>query len=84
MEQVLVRFKQVRGDNIMRPAQVISRNGTTLRVKIENELKVREIDASETLPLKQQFFGRDPVNPGAAQPVKSFPSSSNALANMLR
>lgn len=80
-DYVNVRFPQTGKETILRRAEVVKRTGDTLLVKVEGELKPREVDASRTskAPVMYGRLGHRPDS----QPQKSFPSSSNALANMV-
>ncbi len=83
--KVMVRVPQIGRDTLLRTAEVISRSGEILRVKIEGQVGVTEVQASQTLPLNQTY-GR-PSGAGHQNqqlPMRSFPSSPNALGNTLR
>ena len=83
MDRVMVRVPQLGKDTLLVPADVISRRGDTLRVRIPGRTGVLTVEASATMPLAQGY-GRPVDGVGSqAQPARQFPESMGALANRL-
>ncbi len=79
-KRVMIRFPQVGRDTVLRPAEVLATTGTTLKVRVENEVKTREVDASETVPMSDAMARQ--FDPGhVALPVRCYPTAAQALGN---
>lgn len=80
MKQVMLRQALPRGGgNRLIKADVISENEGTLRVKIQGQNKITEVQADRTIPA-EQIFGRQDGNRAI---LKQHPRSPFALANRL-
>lgn len=79
-KRVMVRFPQLGRDTVLRPAEVLSVKGDTLRVRVEKEIGTREVLASQTVPMTESFARQ--IDPGMqSMPVKCYPTAANALGN---
>jgi len=87
MAQVMVRRRQLQGDNLLIQADVISQDGDVLRVKLPGSLQVTEVQADDTVPVMSSSVSGtraiDPRRPHTAIP-KQHPTSRGAMANMFR
>jgi hypothetical protein len=76
MEQVLVKVPQLHNNlTILRPADVLARNGGRVRVKVRGESLPREVEAANVMPVSSVFTGRPRINFGkpVAHPMRQFP-----------
>ena len=81
MKQVLVREKQLNGDNRLRRGNVLSQQGDVLRILLEGQKKPIDVKASETIPAESVFGSRKREQATSVIP-KAYASSPSALMNL--
>jgi hypothetical protein len=85
MSQVMVRRPQLKGNlTLLKPAEVLSQSGDTMRVRIIGEHSVLEVQASETSPMTAVFGEVRPNFSGPVSlPQKCYSDNQNSLASKL-
>ena len=87
MAQVMVRRRQLRGDDLFIQADVISQTGDVIKVKMPGSLIPIEVQAEDTMPVVSGNVSGtravDPRRPHTAIP-KVYPTSRGAMANMFQ
>lgn len=81
MEQVFVKRKLATGDTELLRADVISGNANVLRVKVEGERNIREVEACNTVSI-ESVMGNGPRIHQNSTITKIYPGR-NSLAHRL-
>ena len=86
MNQVLVRQPSLRGDPLLKRAEVVSQTGDVYRIKYHGERNVVEVKASQVLPASAIYGGQPRVNSrhAANRIPQQYPDSRSALGNTLK
>ena len=87
MAQVMVRRRQLNGDPLLIQADLISRDGDRLTVKMPGNIHTQEVNESDTMPVMASSVSGtravDPRRPHTAI-TKAYPASRGAMANMFQ
>lgn len=81
-QEVLVRQKQLSGDALMVRATVLSIQGDVARVKFAKKLHPVEVQVADVIAAPK-VFGPQRSVPATSILQRAYPSSQNALGNLL-